>query len=175
MRRPIQPLVALFLLAGFAPAAAQDGARVDPQTAWRRAATNLNALTVAMIDYARDHGDSPEQAGRHVGELLGDAWVVPADAEPAAFFAGGMAANFESWPGMSPVVGEEAGGMVVRYHRVYRNWFGDDDEAFGVTVAEYEAYIGGLVAAIADRLGLEVRIATDADLAVLHVATRDGS
>jgi hypothetical protein len=170
--RALPVSLALSVLLVAAPALAQDAALppLDPQQSWRQAVGNLNAVSVSLIRYAREHGDDAREAGRFVGHVLGSAWNPPPDADRAVFFAEGIGRNFQSWPGTAPVVSRgDAGGVVVRYNRAYRDWFGNDAFAFGVSLADYEAFVEGVVGSIGERLGLETRITTTGGQATLSV------
>ncbi len=137
---------------------------------WKRAVMNLTAMVVAGIANAREHGESPQAAGKKIGELFAPGWTVPAGADPVHFYAKGMAANLQSWPGTEPMITEAQGGTVtLRFTRTYRSFFGQDEKEMGVTVAEYDAFFQGLLDGVASHLGLQATLKIDGDYGLISI------
>ncbi len=128
--------------------------------AWQRAAYNFSYFTGAAILQGREHGQKPEAVGKFMGEIAAESWNIPAGVDRAAFFARGMGANLQIWPGAAPSVVEATPGAVtVRFNPVfYRKAFADKEMPSGVTVGDYEAFFQGLMDGLGSRLGLQVTV-----------------
>ncbi len=164
---PFQPAAAA--KAAPVPGAPELPVLTDKQ-AWGRATMNLTATAVAVIANAREHGESPQAAGKKIGELFAPGWTLPAGADPVHFYAKGMAANLQSWPGTEPVITEAQGGtLTLRFTRTYRSFFGQGEKEMGVTVAEYDAFFQGLLDAVASHLGLQATLKTDGDYGFINI------
>lgn len=144
--------------------------RLTEQQAWERAALNLSGFMAAMIVYGQEQGHTPLEVGRRAGRILGETWDVPDDVDPAAYFADGMAINFQSWAGADPtLMPAETGTTAVGFNATYSEWFAPDVMLLGVSLDEFDAYFQGVVEGIAAHLGLQATMTRQGDRVVLRV------
>lgn len=139
--------------------------------AWARAAYNLNYFFAAAILTGREHGQTPEAVGKKFGEIAAESWSIPTGVDPVAFFARGMAANLQIWPGAAPTVVEaKPGSVTLRYAPTfYRKGFADSNMPSGVTVTDFESFFQGLAAGLSGRLGLQVTITPEGEQLLYNV------
>ncbi len=136
--------------------------RLDTEQRWARAASNLNAVSLALLQQGKEQGLSAEEVGTRMGTFLGPSWSSEPGTGTPEQFATGMAANIQSWPDAAVRITRSSdGAYTLRYSRPWLSWFGDDRMAYGISVHEFEAMFNAAQKAIGDYLGLDVEIRRD--------------
>lgn len=165
-------LVALLVVLSAGPVTGQDTAtapELSMEQSWERAVTNLEAVSLALINQGRAHGESAAEVGARMGTLFGPSWSREPGTGTPRMLVRGMAANLQLWPDAEVAVSTSDGAYVLRYNRPWQDLFGDDGTVYDVSIDEFEAMWNAGVTAIGEYLGLDVALERDGDEWVMTV------
>jgi hypothetical protein len=131
----------------------------DTRTAeekWTRSMNLMNWAWAGFAAHGKTVGQTPEEVGEWMGEWAGPSWGQPG-ARALASFVRGMFRNFNLWPGSEfEVLSESDSEITGRMNVPYAGFFGEDGEAYGVTLQEFQAVLFGANESIADYLGFDM-------------------
>ncbi|MBD3225858.1 MAG: hypothetical protein GF313_14110 [Caldithrix sp.] len=135
----------------------------------QRSVMNLAAILTCGIAYAKSQGETPEDYGKFVGDILAASWKGSKGKGISAFVKG-MYLNFQSdrnckWE----IVNNSENSVTVKMNR-----FGDETVKYyayaGVTPQEYDRTMGKLMEAITDYLGFDYEQELEGDQIVFTVS-----
>jgi hypothetical protein len=147
----------------------------DTRTVEQKWTRSMVLMTWAWAGFAA-HGKTVGQAPGEVGEWLGT-WVGPSWGQPGnrtlASFVSGVFRNFNLWPGAQfEVLTESDTEITGRMNAPYAGFFGEDGEAWGVTLQEFQGVLFGANETIADYLGFDMNHEVSGEWVNFTVKTR---
>lgn len=179
MRRVLPVVVVLSALA--APVAAQQVQQQANTIAfpsftvdqnWGRATMLMHAANLAGIAYAKAHGESVEAYGRAVGAQFAPGWGAR-DGGSAIRLARGLQNNLRAFAGTTIEMLAVSDTLVVmRANRSWKGLFGPSRTMLGVSLDEYETYIGAMSGEIARYAGLRYAQRVDSAYLTMTIAGR---
>lgn len=159
MRVRIVPFVILLALGLSAQPLSAQVDVTDTRTAeqkWTRSAVLINFAWAGFAAYGKAVGQNPEEVGEWMGNWFGPSWGQPG-ARTIASFVSGMIRNYHLWPRMEfEILSESESEITGRMNVPYAGFFGEDGEAYGVTLREFQAVLFGANEGIADYLGFDM-------------------
>ncbi len=139
---------------------------------WEVLSGNFVAFILAGIAHARSLGKTADDFGRFTGNLVAKGWGPPKSGT-ALQFVRGLAPNFAGYPGADVQVSATSDtSATLRFRRSYLGFFGPTRTAYGVTADEYERVSRGILAALAQYLGLRSTMRFEGDWATVTVTGR---
>ena len=147
----------------------------DTRTAeqkWTRSAVMLNFAWAGMVAHGKSVGQTPAEVGAWIGEFFGASWGEPGSRTISSFVQG-MVRNYHIWPNMEIEILTESDSEVTgRMNVPYAPFFGEDGEAYGVTLQEFQAVLFGTNEGIAHYLGFDMTHEVDGDWIQFRVSAR---
>lgn len=126
---------------------------------------------VGAIAYAKAMGQTPEELAEFWGEMYASGWERRREQGPAGMLQA-YAYNLAS-PALAvvEVISQSRDSITARMNRPYiTHYFGEDHEAFGVTVEEYERVVEIISQMIADYLDLTFEQRIEGEWIVFTIA-----
>ncbi|HDZ25968.1 hypothetical protein LCGC14_0447590 [marine sediment metagenome] len=133
---------------------------------WKRAMSNLNAIFIASIAYAKSQGKSPSHYGKYMGELFATSWE---GVKGVTDFIEAMHWNWQMWEDFQIEVLEESENFYkAKIKGIGEKYITEGSEA-GVTLNEYYDCWEQLMMPITNYLGLEYKQKIEGDWIVFTV------
>ena len=145
---------------------------VTAEQNWARASTLMNAEGVGGFAFAKTRGASAEEYGRVVGDLFAPGWGQR-DAGSAIRYARAIQNNLRAMAGTNVELLDVSDTLVtMRVTRGWRSLFGPSQQAYGVTLDEYETIHGTFQDRIARYLGLRYSQRIEGEYVVMTISGR---
>lgn len=170
-RRALVLAGALAVIGAISPVSAQDLQDYTPEQRWARAERLLNSWVVFGIRHGKMMGQSLEQTAGAMVEVYGPGWSQ--DMGPLDM----LRSLHRNWMWQRGAEFEvlEASEDEVRFraNRAYvASYFGDDMQAYGVTVEEYEKLLELFQSKICEQRGMVYESRVDGDWLEVVVRSR---
>jgi hypothetical protein len=131
-----------------------------------------NFAWISLIKHAKDLGLTAEETGDWLGEFAAPSWGAPNPRSPASFVEG-MLMNYSLWDGFQFEILEESAQQVRgRMNMPYARFFGDSEETWGVTLAEFAKLWAHAYEGTASRVGLDMDHRVDGEWVEFTVTAR---
>lgn len=169
-------LTGALLVIGPSPLGAQrpELAKLSPEQRLLRMSQLTVSAWVGAIAYAKAMGQTPEELAEFWGEMYAPGWEARKQQGPAGMLQA-YHYNLAS-PALAvvDVMDVSRDSITARMNRPYiTHYFGDDHEAYGVTVDEYERVVYIISQIIADHLDLKFEQRVEGDWIVFTIARKE--
>lgn len=125
------------------------------------------------IAYAKKMGKTPEEYGRFVGELFAPSWEDTREKKPGPeYFAKFYYSHMSAYPDFEMDVLEvDSDSVRFKHNRPYRSYF-ENEDMFGVTIDEYEAFMKASNEPISGYLNMNIELELDGDWMVVTMTRK---
>jgi len=118
-------------------------------------------------------GKTPEEYGRFVGELFAPSWEDTREKKPGPeYFAKFYYSHMSAYPDFEMDVLEvDSDSVRFKHNRPYRSYF-ENEDMFGVTIDEYEAFMKASNEPISGYLNMNIELELDGDWMVVTMTRK---